>query len=72
MEDIRPGGEFGQKCPHCGHYNRFSARKKWMLAQRASGNAKRICSECGKDFNKEYPESDMKQTTFLQMRKQDE
>ena len=64
MEDTRPGGEFGQKCPHCGHYNRFSARLKWLRARRA-GTAKRICSKCEKDFDKEYPESKIRQTSLI-------
>jgi len=68
MEDRRPGGEFGQKCPHCGHYNRFSVRKKWIMARLASGRAKRICSKCGKNFDKEYPESNIRQTSLLKER----
>ena len=65
MEEYRPGGEFGQKCPHCGHYNRFSVRMKFLLEHRVKGDkAKRICSKCGKDFNKEYTKPDVIQTSL--------
>lgn len=56
----RPGGEFGEKCPHCGHYNRFSVRKDWRRGK------KRICNKCGNDTTKAPPLETMKQATLTE------